>query len=113
LSDDILDLIRQMAKENRLWGAERIRGELLKLGVRVSKSCAGFLYVLEICAIIFSKRFGCTVSPHPALGGDRGLEAHGRIPMNEYLERCPGDPFAARNRFAPWHFSVLDSMGQV
>jgi hypothetical protein len=30
-------LIRKMAKENRLWGAERIRGELLKLGVRVSK----------------------------------------------------------------------------
>jgi putative transposase len=26
-----------MAKENRPWGAERIRGELLKLGVRVSK----------------------------------------------------------------------------
>jgi hypothetical protein len=26
-----------MAGENRLWGAERIRGELLKLGVRVSK----------------------------------------------------------------------------
>jgi putative transposase len=27
----------RMAQENRLWGAERIRGELLKLGVRVSK----------------------------------------------------------------------------
>jgi transposase InsO family protein len=26
-----------MAKRNRLWGAERIRGELLKLGIRVSK----------------------------------------------------------------------------
>jgi putative transposase len=26
-----------MARENRLWGAERIRGELLKLGVKVSK----------------------------------------------------------------------------
>ncbi len=26
-----------MASANRLWGAERIRGELLKLGVRVSK----------------------------------------------------------------------------
>ena len=26
-----------MTKDNRLWGAERIRGELLKLGVRVSK----------------------------------------------------------------------------
>src|SRR5215472_78469 len=26
--------MRQMAKDNRLWGAERIRGELLKLGIR-------------------------------------------------------------------------------
>ena len=30
-------LIRSMASANRLWGAERIRGELLKLGVKVSK----------------------------------------------------------------------------
>jgi putative transposase len=30
-------LIRQMARENRLWGAERIRGELLKLGIHVCK----------------------------------------------------------------------------
>src|SRR5215469_1413443 len=30
-------LIRQMATENRLWGAERIRGELMKLGLRVCK----------------------------------------------------------------------------
>lgn len=26
-----------MAEENRLWGAERIRGERLKVGIRVSK----------------------------------------------------------------------------
>src|SRR5215467_915035 len=26
-----------MARDNRLWGAERIRGELLKLGIRVCK----------------------------------------------------------------------------
>jgi len=30
-------LIGQMARDNPLWGAERIRGELLKLGIRVSK----------------------------------------------------------------------------
>jgi len=32
-----IDLIRDMTKHNRLWGAERIRGELLKLGIRVAK----------------------------------------------------------------------------
>jgi transposase InsO family protein len=31
-------LIQEMAAANRLWGAERIRGELLKLGVRVAKT---------------------------------------------------------------------------
>src|ERR1019366_9029771 len=34
---DVVALIRRMATENRLWGAERIRGELLKLGIRVAK----------------------------------------------------------------------------
>jgi putative transposase len=36
-SQETIDLIRQIAQENPLWGAEHIRGELLKLGVRVSK----------------------------------------------------------------------------
>jgi putative transposase len=34
---DTIALIKQMAKDNRLWGAERIRGELLKLGICVCK----------------------------------------------------------------------------
>jgi putative transposase len=37
IPQEIIDLIKQMARENRLWGAERIRGELLKLGIEVSK----------------------------------------------------------------------------
>jgi transposase InsO family protein len=34
---DVIALIRQRATENTTWGAERIRGELLKLGIKVSK----------------------------------------------------------------------------
>ena len=37
ISPETIQLIQQMAQENRLWGAERIRGELLKLGIKVSK----------------------------------------------------------------------------
>jgi len=34
---ETIALIRELAAANRLWGAERIRGELLKLGIHVSK----------------------------------------------------------------------------
>ncbi len=37
LATTTIDLIQQMARDNPLWGAERIRGELLKLDIRVSK----------------------------------------------------------------------------
>jgi transposase InsO family protein len=37
ISPETISLIKEMAANNRLWGAERIRGELLKLHIRVSK----------------------------------------------------------------------------
>jgi len=37
LSAETIALIREMARDNLKWGAERIRGELLKLGIRVAK----------------------------------------------------------------------------
>ena len=37
IAQETIDLIRQMAKENRLWGAERIRGDLLNLCIKVIK----------------------------------------------------------------------------
>lgn len=37
LAPEIVTLVQAMAKDNVLWGVERIRGELLKVGIRVSK----------------------------------------------------------------------------
>ena len=66
ISIETIELIRRMARENRLWGAERIRGELLKLGIRVAKRTVQS----------YLKR---DVQPHPT--GQRWatfLENHGR-----------------------------------
>jgi hypothetical protein len=37
ISTGTIAIIERLARENGLWGAERIRGELLKLGIQVSK----------------------------------------------------------------------------
>ena len=41
MSTEIRDLIRQMSLANPLWGAPRIHGELLKLGIEVSQATVG------------------------------------------------------------------------
>jgi putative transposase len=38
ISREIRDLIRQMCRENPYWGAPRIHGELLKLGISISET---------------------------------------------------------------------------
>jgi len=37
ISAETIALVQEMAASNRLWGADRIRGELLKLGITVAK----------------------------------------------------------------------------
>jgi hypothetical protein len=37
IDSEVRALIRRMAEENRLWGAPRIHGELLKLGIAISE----------------------------------------------------------------------------
>src|SRR6516164_2889196 len=37
LNRELRDLVRQMAEANPLWGAPRLHGELLKLGIEVSE----------------------------------------------------------------------------
>jgi len=48
IAPETITLIRQMAVANRLWGAERIWGELLKLDIRVAKSTIQ-KYMREAC----------------------------------------------------------------
>ncbi len=38
IASETRDLIREMSRDNRLWGAPRVRGELLKLGIKVSQT---------------------------------------------------------------------------
>jgi putative transposase len=41
ISRELRDLIRQMCRENSGWGAPRIHGELLKLGISIGESSVG------------------------------------------------------------------------
>jgi hypothetical protein len=41
MDTEIRDLIRRMSQANPLWGAPRIHGELLKLGIEVSQATVG------------------------------------------------------------------------
>jgi len=41
IGTEIRALIRRMSKDNPLWGAPRIHGELLKLGIKISQATVG------------------------------------------------------------------------
>ncbi len=49
IATETIILIKEMARQNRLWGAERIRGELLKLGIHVCKRTIQ-KYMGHVCA---------------------------------------------------------------
>jgi hypothetical protein len=46
---DIRDLIRMMSRDNPLWGAPRIHGELLKLGIDIAQSTVAKYMVRRRC----------------------------------------------------------------
>ena len=55
LADDVVALIKRIARENHSWGAKRIRGELKKLGIDVAKSTIQ-RYVRDVRVPLASKQ---------------------------------------------------------
>jgi hypothetical protein len=45
IGKEVRDLIRLMSLENRLWGAPKIHGELLKLGIEIAQSTVSIYMV--------------------------------------------------------------------
>jgi putative transposase len=121
---ETIALIREMAKENQLWGAERIRGEVLKLGIRVCKRTiqkymrhvrtpqpggqqwATFVHnhaaqiwacdFLQITDLFFRPLFAFFIIEHKS-----------RKVIHVGVTRCPTDPWVART--APRSYPVWAS----
>ena len=110
---ETIALIREMAKDNRLWGAERIRGELLKLGLRVCKrtiqkymrtvrtqqprgqTCATFLrnHAAQVWACDFLQVTDLFFRP---LFAFFLVELKSRRVIHVGVTRSPSDPWVAR-----------------
>ena len=85
---EVRDLIRRMSEENTSWGAPRIHGELLKLGITVSQASVSKLSLLFIQSAhptttrlsgICRRNLGITGNPG-SIG--RGCRAEELVPEN-------------------------------
>jgi hypothetical protein len=85
-----------MATENRLWGAERIRGELLRLGYTAAKSTIQ-RYMRRIRGIAsdgkrwYDRKFGAPFDAVAEVGGTRVIRTPILAPQaNGHVERLIG-----------------------
>ena len=62
---DVRELIRKMSRENPLWGASRIHGEVLKLGAGAIQSAARSGRFSVEAGTRAATPFPATASPHP------------------------------------------------
>src|SRR5271167_1647299 len=61
IDSEIRALIRRMSRENPLWGAPRIHGELLMLGIEVAESTVG-RYMAPPTAVPGLERLSCAIT---------------------------------------------------
>ncbi len=96
---ETIALIREMATENRLWGAERIRGELLKLGMHVCKRTIQ-KYIRNVRSpqprgqrwATFVHHHAAQIWACDALTGHRSLLSTALCTLHHRIEVTEGDP---------------------
>jgi transposase InsO family protein len=102
MSTEIRDLIRQMRMANPLWGAPRIHGELLKLGIEVSQATVG-RYMLWRPSVLPDLAH-LPAQPHVRHGRGRHVRCRNRhIPASLRLDRSwprpqKGHPFRSHSK---------------
>ena len=65
IAKELRDLIRRMNLENPLWGATKIHGELLKLGIEVAQSTVSIYMVPRRSAVADLEDLVCTENLNP------------------------------------------------
>lgn len=114
LSEGIVALIKTMAKDNRTWGAERTRGELLKLGIQVAKSTIQ-RYINQVRSPLTTpERSSLTLSSVDCItitAGKRQVTPHSLALPESWVRvpspALPGSLVARYNRYrTPRRFSV-------
>jgi len=60
---EIRDLIRQMSGANPLWGAPRIHGELLKLGIEISQATVARSWCEDEASLLRPGVASCSIRP--------------------------------------------------
>jgi putative transposase len=93
LTPETISLIKEMAANNRMWGAERIRGELLKLDMRRSQTNHPEVYEAEIWACDFLSVTDLFFRP---LFAFFIIELKSRKIIHVNVTRSPTDPWVAQ-----------------
>ena len=92
---EVRDLIRQMGRANPLWGAPRIHGELLKLGIEVSQATVAKYMVRRVgrpsptCAASFHRTWIITTAPGPIFHSIRIVRTRVRSSRRGSAESSP------------------------
>ena len=98
---EVRELIRRMSRENPLWGAPRVRGELMKLGIKISEATVSkYMTPLpkppsQTWRTFFRNHADClAVVPQNRFRGAGGSETNDRATMSASEKSANILPFA-------------------